>query len=557
MSFLRRLLSSHPSSPDVGVIQVFGGGLESGTGLMITPETAESVSAVFAAIRIISETLGVLPCQLYHRLDRGKEQARDHPLYRLLQVRPNPWQTPFEFKEMMGGHLALRGMAFAQKVYLHNGHVGQLIPLHPDRVKPRIDAQFGVVFDYSPARGGTRTFLPHELLRLISHTTDGVTGRSPIAIAKEAVGLAMGAEQFGAKFFGNNAQIAGILKHPGRLSTEAKQRLRNEWQARYGGTENAGKMAVLEEGLDWTAVGMKNDDAQFLETRKFQVEEIARIYRIPPHKLQSLDKATFSNIEHQSIEWVVDCVLPWVTRVEQALGRDLLEEAGMEEEYFFKFSVDALLRGDQASRAVSYATGRQWGWLSANDIRELEDMNPLPGEQGDVYLTPTNMQPAGTLAPGANLKQLPGSPIGDSSNALATLLQEPLRRVVRRECQRVQDGVRKHGAAGVTKVADQFEAEVIRTIEPVLRGALAVAAAAAGGALPDSLTTLLQGALTAFSKQYTTDAIVFWQQQAAAGLPDFERVLAQREAELPAQLSGSLVETCARLIAGANIHQAA
>ena len=218
---------------------------------------------------------------------------------------------------------------------------------------------------------------------------DGLIGYSPIAMARNAVGMTLACEEYGASFFANGARPGGVLQHPGVLKDPAK--LRESWQAVYGGAANTGKIAVLEEGMTYQQIGIPPEEAQFLETRKFQVDEIARLYRIPPHMVGDLDKSSFSNIEQQSLEFVKYTLNPWVVRWEQALQKSLLlpEER---KRYFIRFNVDGLLRGDYQSRMQGYAVGRQNGWLSANDIREMEDMNPIPAEEGgDTYLINGNM----------------------------------------------------------------------------------------------------------------------------------------------------------------------
>ena len=226
-------------------------------------------------------------------------------------------------------------------------------------------------------------------------SNDGLDGYSPISLMRQAIGLSMAAEKFGAKFFGNDARPGGILLHPGQLGDEAAKRLTETWESRHGGLSGAHRVAVLEEGLSYKEIGIPPDDAQFLETRKFQVNEIARIYRIPPHMLADLERATFSNIEHQSIDFVTHTIRPWLVRWEQSIKQNLMVPADRDR-YFAEFLVDGLLRGDTKSRYEAYAIGRQNGWFSADDIREMENLNPLPDGKGEEYLIPLNMIPAGS-----------------------------------------------------------------------------------------------------------------------------------------------------------------
>jgi HK97 family phage portal protein len=246
-----------------------------------------------------------------------------------------------------------------------------------------------VVYRYTLAREGINlTLAPWQVLHIPGLGFDGLLGYSPIAMAREAVGLAMATEEFGARFYNQNAQPGIVLKHPNRLSNEARDNLRKSWEDSHRGLDKAHKAAILEEGMSLEKIGIPPDDAQFLETRKFQRSEIASFFHIPPHMIGDLDKATFSNIEQQSLEFVVYTMRPWLVRWEQAINQKLI----LQENYFSEFLVDGLLRGDIAARYSAYAVGRQWGWLSANDVRELENMNPIDG--GDTYLTPLNMLPA-------------------------------------------------------------------------------------------------------------------------------------------------------------------
>ena len=247
--------------------------------------------------------------------------------------------------------------------------------------------------------GKTVQLQPADVLHIPGLGFDGLVGYSPIAMAKNAIGLAIAAEEYGAKFYANGATPSGILEHPGTLKDPS--RVRESWQATFGGSSNANKVAVLEEGMKYTPISIAPNEAQFLETRKFQIDEIARIFRVPPHMVGDLDKSSFSNIEQQSLEFVKYTLDPWVARWEQSMVRALLTPEE-KKRYFFKFNVDGLLRGDYQSRMNGYATARQNGWMSANDIRELENMDRIPEELGgNLYLVNGNMtklQDAGIFA---------------------------------------------------------------------------------------------------------------------------------------------------------------
>jgi HK97 family phage portal protein len=393
-AFERRL---NLANPDPWLVAALGGPA-SATGIRVNAETAMRLTAVFSAVRILAETVATLPLIVYRRTKNdGKERATDYFLYRLLHDQPNEEQTSVEFREMLQGHLALRGNAYAQ-IDRASGYPARLVPLHPGRVEPRRE-NGELVYKVSPENRPSYTLRRSagEILHLRGLSSDGVMGLNPIELFREAMGLGLAYEEYSARLFANGANVNGVLETPHALSDEALKRFRQLWQENYGGIGNAGKTAILEQGMKWQAIGIAPKDAEFIISRKFQVTEIARIFRVPPHMLADLERATFSNIEHQSLEFVRDTIRPWLVRWEQALARDLIPPADRAE-YFVEFLIDGLLRGDLKARYDAYAVGRSNGWLSANDIRRMENMNPLPPEQGDVYLIPLNMVPAGSQA---------------------------------------------------------------------------------------------------------------------------------------------------------------
>jgi HK97 family phage portal protein len=380
---------------DPVVAEWWGGSSGTASGASVTADSAMRVSAVFACVRVLAESVASLPCHLHKRTpDDGKERASGNSLYPVLKTRPNRFQTAFQFWEMAVAHAALRGNGYAEIVTAPNGRI-ELIPRHPDRITPFWAPDGLPAYHYAPLNGPSRTILFGEMFHLAGLSDDGLSGLSPVRLHRESIGLAMATEEHGARLFSNGANPGGVLEHPGILTDEAYKRLKESWSERHAGLSNAHKPAILEEGLKWTALGMSNEDAQFLETRKYQVTDIARIFRVPPHMVNDLDRATFSNIEQQSIDFVVNTLRPWLVRIEQAISRDLILPS-QQADYFAEFLIDGLMRGDIQSRYRAYATGRQWGWLSANDIRRLENQNPI--ENGDVYLSPTNMTPANQLS---------------------------------------------------------------------------------------------------------------------------------------------------------------
>ena len=368
-------------------------------GKNVNERSAMQMTAVYACVRILSEAIAGLPLHLYHsKADGGKEKAVGHPLYFLLHDEPNAEMTSFVFRETLMTHLLLWGNAYAQVIRNGKGEVIALYPLMPNRMqvnrneKGQLYYQYTTSSDDAPTMEGSAVVLmPEDVLHIPGLGFDGLVGYSPIAMAKNAIGLAIATEEYGAKFFANGAAPSGVLEHPGTIKDP--QRVRDAWMSQFGGSHNSGKVAVLEEGMKYTPISISPEQAQFLETRKFQINEIARIFRVPPHMVGDLEKSSFSNIEQQSLEFVKYTLDPWVIRWEQSLQRTLLSSED-KKEYFFKFNLEGLLRGDYASRMSGYATARQNGWMSANDIRELENLDRIPAELGgDLYLINGNMLP--------------------------------------------------------------------------------------------------------------------------------------------------------------------
>ena len=386
----------------------FMGGSTSGK--RVNERSAMQMTAVYSCVRILSEAVAGLPLHLYKYTDNGgKEKAVDHPLYFLLHDEPNPEMTSFVFRETLMTHLLLWGNAYAQIIRNGKGEILALYPLMPDRMtvdrddKGRLYYEYQVSNEDAPTmKGSTVRLQPSDVLHIPGLGFDGLVGYSPIAMAKNAIGIAIACEEYVAKFFANGAQPSGVLEHPGTIKDPS--RVRESWTQTFGGSQNANKVAVLEEGMKYTPISISPEQAQFLETRKFQINEIARIFRVPPHMVGDLEKSSFSNIEQQSLEFVKYTLDPWVSRWEQGMVRSLLA-AEEKKGYFIKFNVDGLLRGDYQSRMNGYAIGRQNGWMSANDIRELENLDRIPEELGgDLYLINGNMtklEDAGIFAAGA------------------------------------------------------------------------------------------------------------------------------------------------------------
>lgn len=390
---------------DAGYSFLFG---RTTSGKPVNERTAMQTTAVYACVRILAEAVASLPLHVYeYQDDGGKKLVHDHPLYYLLHDEPNPEMTSFVFRETLMSHLLIWGNAYAQIIRDGAGRVLGLYPLLPDKMDVQRDDRGNIYYVYSRNSDENPMFKEYGDIRLKAEDVlhipglgfDGLIGYSPIAMAKNAVGMTLACEEYGASFFANGANPGGVLEYPGVLKDPSK--VRESWNSVYRGVNNAHKIAVLEEGMKYQQIGIPPEEAQFLETRKFQINEIARLYRIPPHMVGDLDKSSFSNIEQQSLEFVKYTLDPWVIRWEQSLQRSLLLP-GEKGKYFIKLNVDGLLRGDYQSRMNGYAVGRQNGWFSANDIREMENMNPIPDEQGgNLYLingAMTKLEDAGAFA---------------------------------------------------------------------------------------------------------------------------------------------------------------
>lgn len=369
-------------------------GTMSASGVHVTEVSAMRVAAVYSAVRVISETIGSLPLNMYRRRDDGgRERAPTHPLQILLHDRPNSWQTAQEFREMLTEHALLRGAgyAFINWRSRDSNIVDELIPLNPDRIRVEQAPDMTLRYSVTRADGTTLELQQDEVFAVRYRTRDGVQPIGVIESGRDSIGVAYATQEYAARFYRNDATPGVVLKHPGKLSKEAADRLKDNWNNAYASSGNARRTALLEEGMAIERLSVSAEDSQFLETRQFQRSEIAGLFRVPPHMIGDLTRATFSNIEQQGLEFLSYCILPWITRWEQSIVRDLVTAPNI---YFPKLSPEAILRTDLKSRYDAYAVGRNWGWLSVNDIRAIEDLNPI--DNGDVYLQPLNMTAAGT-----------------------------------------------------------------------------------------------------------------------------------------------------------------
>jgi len=354
---------------------------KSTTGISVTETSAMQLSAVFGAVRVISETIASLPWHVMRTENDIVLNASDHYIEKLIHA-PNNMMTDFTFREVCQAHLCLHGNAFIVIKRDASGQAVRLIPVHPDRVEVKIyeDSKFYTIDD-------KETFDDSEMIHLIGLSFDGIVGKSVIESAKDSIGLGLAADRFGGSFFGNGANISAVLTHPGRLSDEAYQRMIRSWHQRNSGLDNAHKTAILEEGMKVEKMSISPSESQFLETRQFSVVDIARFFRIPLAYLGSIENSsTRANIEEQGIQFQRNTILPWVKRWESEFNKKLFMN---DKVHYIRFNMEGLLRGDIKSRYEAYTKGRQWGWISANDVRRFENLAPIEG--GDAYLQPLNM----------------------------------------------------------------------------------------------------------------------------------------------------------------------
>jgi len=421
---------------------------------VISPQVALSCSAVFACLRVIGETTASLPLEFLEATQFGKRKATEHPYWTLLHDQPNTVMSSYIWREIVTYQRHLYGNHYSYIERNNAGVVVGLVPLNPDKV------QVGIIVDkdgtqHKTFKYGDQYFDDSEILHIPNISLDGVVGISTISFARASIGLTIAAEQFGARFFSQGSSGQFWIQMPGRLEQKQIERLRETWNGNYGGVVNAHKIPILQDGAELKNVAISHDDAQFLQTRQFSIGDVARWFRVPPHKIGDLSKATFSNIEQQNIEFSSDTIRPFVVLLEQELNRKLLlpSERGR---YFFAINLDGLLRGDMASRYDAYATGVQNGWLSPDDIREAENMNKRPDGLGGTYYTPLNMQPAGQAVDDPADDDTDTEPSDDSRSLDAAIeaaieaasipFADALSRLSRKEMEAAKRAVAKPGA---------------------------------------------------------------------------------------------------------------
>lgn len=383
----------HPRDP--ALVDLFGG-LMTAAGVAVTPDAAMRVAAVYSSVRVISETLSSLPLILYRRKPGGgKERATDHWLYPILRHRPNGWMTSMAWREMGLAHQNMRGVSYTRIVGDRRGRV-QLVPMHPDATRCWQRDDGSLAYEYRRANGETLTLLQDEVLRIPFTTLDGLRPINPIQLHRETIGTALASQDHHNRFWANDARPRGgwIEMEADFKDDGARDKYRDQWQRHVSGA-NGGKVAFLKKGMTYHPFQMSTSDTQYIDSQKLSRSQIAGIFRVPLHMIGDLERATFSNIEQQSLDFVTQCLGPWATRWEQELVPALLSERE-QETYFVEHLFDGLLRGDTTARANYFRTAILAGWMSRNEVREIENMNRAEGL--DEYLSPMNMAPADLLA---------------------------------------------------------------------------------------------------------------------------------------------------------------
>jgi len=392
--FERRVSVSDLKNPQYWLLEALSAGTGTATGKTISVEGSLAFVPVYACVRLLATSIASLPLPVYRRLPGGgKERDAGHPLYPLLHDQPNPEMTSCEMRQAMVGHLMLWGNAYANIERGADGRPIALWPLRPDRMRVERSPRTGqLLYRYSVPGGEERVLLADEVMHWRGLSSDGQIGYSPISLAREAVGMGLSAEEYAARFFGNDSRPGGILKTPNKLTPESANASKESWQAAHGGLTNAHRVAVLQEGLEWQSIGIPPKDAQFLELRQFQRTEIAMLFGVPPHMIGDTERSTSwgTGIEQQGIGFVTYTLRPWLVAIEQRIKADLFLQAERET-WFAEFLVDGLLRGDAKGRAESLAIQRQNGVINADEWREIENRNPLPDGQGAIYLVNSAM----------------------------------------------------------------------------------------------------------------------------------------------------------------------
>lgn len=354
------------------------------SGIVVNPSTAMQNAAVIACVKVLAESLAQLPLETYKKnLETNtKELDYKNPVYYILKCKPNNFMTKFEWIEVMMYHLCLRGNSYNLIIPGKLGARNQFIPLNPDNMNPKLNEDYSITYEYTKMGGKIEQYRQDEILHVKALSDNGLKGINPIEMYKNIIGTALATEMYAARFFKNDAKPGGVLQHPGTLGPDAAKTLRRTWMQQHGGVDNAHNIAILEEGMTFNPVGMTNQDAQFLESRRFGLADIARIFRVPQHMIGELERSTNNNITQQSEDFVINTLGPWGVRIENAINITLFED----ESNYVKFNFNHLLRGDMFTRFRSHALALQNAFMTKNEVRDVEDLNPLPG--GDILQEP-------------------------------------------------------------------------------------------------------------------------------------------------------------------------
>lgn len=502
MGRLSGAVRSNLATPEKWVVDWFNGGVNTPAGVQVSEDTALHYSPYFAGVRIISEDVGSLPFPVYQRLDpRGKERRRDHPVHGLLNEEANPVMSGQALREILTGHAITWGYGTAEIVRdARSGRATALWPLRPDRMTVK---RFGpgkrhVGYEYNdPYAGIVKTFTRDEILAVHGFGFDGVRGYSVVEMARRSIGLGVAAETYGSRFFGGDGQPSGVLTHPGTVGDTARKNMEASWRkAHGGGPDNAQRIAILEEGVTWKQIGLPPGDTQFLETRKYNVIEMARWLRIQPHKLGELDRATWNNIESENISYVTDTLRVWLTRWESSTHRRLFAQDERRSGLFAEHVIEGLLRGDMKSRFEGYRIGREIGVYSADDILEMENRNPLPDGKGEVYFVPLNWVPAPTPDD--------GPPLRDATRS--TRSTESRRRIARAFLPLLADADERVAKIERTQVGKLLKAHFAKADEPALTDFLAALDDLYEGEVLDQTVARWMPPLTALASEIAAEA---------------------------------------------------
>jgi HK97 family phage portal protein len=412
------------SNPSQWLIDWVTGGKEVSSGVSVSEKSALEYTPFWDAVRIISGTIASLPFIVYRRTKEGKDRETNHIIYELMHNRPNPYMDSLTFIETRQAHVLTYGNGYAEIQRDGAGRPVALWPLLPDRTFRMISDNGVPYYEVRQLKGGTVPLPDYDVLHIKGLGFDAYTGYNVVSYHKEAIGYGIAVKEFGGRFFGNDASPGGVLEHPQTLSDPARKNIEESWNRVHKGLSHSHRLAILEEGMKWNKIGVDPEQAQALETQKYTVDDCSRIFSIPPHKLGSMERATFSNIEEQNIDFVCNTMLYWFRKWEQECNYKLFSQTERKT-MFCEILAEGLLRGKTLTRYQAYNIGRNAGFLSANDIRRLENMNSI-GEKGDIYLEPLNTKPAGTETP-------PRGDEGFMRKAHRDLILSQLLRVIRKD----------------------------------------------------------------------------------------------------------------------------